>query len=68
MSDDEFKILNILWYNNKRCIMSEDEFKILNRFIVPTFWDGMFSAHILDGSHLCECGGGVAFYETLVSL
>jgi hypothetical protein len=58
----------ILWCNNKRCRVSKDEFKTLNGSIVPTCWDGMFSAHILDGRHLCECGGGAASYETLASL
>jgi hypothetical protein len=58
----------ILCYNNKRCKMGEDEFKTLNRSIVPTCWDGRFSAHILDWRHLCEYGGGTASYETLASL
>jgi hypothetical protein len=44
----------ILWCNNKRCRVSKDEFKTLNGSIVPTCWDEMFSAHILDGHHLCE--------------
>ena len=54
----------ILWCYNKRCRVSEDEFKTLNGFIVPTCWDEMFPAHILDGHHLCECGDGAASYET----
>jgi hypothetical protein len=43
-------------------------FKTLNGFIVPTCWDEVFTAHTLDGYHLCECGGGVASYETWIGL
>lgn len=57
----------ILGYNNKRYRVSKDEFKTFNGSIVPTCWDDMFFAHIFDGRHLCECGGGAAFYETLAS-
>jgi hypothetical protein len=42
--------------------------KTLNGSIVPTCWDGVFPAHAPDGCHLCECGGGAAFYETRVGL
>jgi hypothetical protein len=50
--------------------MSKDEFKkkTLNGFIVPTCWDGVYSAHTLDECHLYECGGGAASYETWVGL
>jgi hypothetical protein len=58
----------ILWYNNKKCRISKDEFKILKGSIVSTYWDGVFSIHILDGPYLCECEGGAASYETLANL
>jgi hypothetical protein len=51
-------------YNSTWCRVIKDEFKTLNGSIVSTCWDVVFSAHTLDGCHLCKCGGGAASYET----
>jgi hypothetical protein len=45
-----------------------DEFKTLIGSIAPTFWDGVFPAHTLDGCHPCKHRGGAASYEIWVSL
>jgi hypothetical protein len=37
--------------------------KALNESIVPTCWDGVFSAHTLDGYNLYECESAIS-YET----